>query len=393
MDGEMLDKRLIALSCSGLSLVFPIFEETGVWQLVFGQSGGSRGIPILDRVSLQIPKGKFVGILGRNGAGKTSLLRALGGIYPATSGSVECSDEPIDLFDLGVFGNRRLTGREYAERFLSIQGTSKHNRLDVLAEILDFSELSDRIDDPIFTYSSGMLARLYFAAATATPCAMYLIDEFLMVGDEYFQAKCWRRLRERMAEGTAGVLVTHDWTTILSLCEEAHLMHQGRIVRSGSSERIVREYLNLPTPERTDIASFMPDLSQEYHARTGEDAELVFRVNVKQDVPVVLSYSIEMLQPGKTWNILLMGENLPIASNAGLFDVRLHIPRFPLAPGRYLLNVFLSALQPDATGSQALACDVRGWTYGNALSVIVDGALSRCVTSIPIDWIPESLAS
>ncbi|MGQ0810792.1 MAG: ABC transporter ATP-binding protein [Nitrospiraceae bacterium] len=387
VDAEKPVHRVVALSCTGLSLAFPLFEKSGAWRILLGKVRGSQTIPIFDDVSLAVPKGEFVGILGRNGAGKSSLLRTLGGIYPAISGRMLCLGGAVGLFDLGAFGQQRLTGREYARRFLLLQGASRRDQSGILEEICQFSELDDKFDRPLFTYSSGMLARLYFSAATAIPHAVYLIDEFLMVGDEYFQGKCWRRMRERMAEGAAGVLVTHDWTLILKLCEQAHLMHQGRIVQSGPSDQIVCSYLNLPTEGCTQVASFTSDMPCGYHAQAQEDAEFLVCVQVNQAVPVVLNYSIEILQPGTVWGILLMGEDLPITSAVGRYEVRLRIPRLPLTAGTYLMNVFLKTSPTVTSGELMHVCDARSWTYGNALSVTVHGAPSHCFTSVPIDWV------
>lgn len=380
-----------AILCSGVSLNFPLFKETGIWSLTFGGIQAARSTPILRDISFSVPKGRCVGILGRNGAGKTSLLKTIGGVYQPTVGTICCKGSVTRLFDLGVFGARRITGREYAGQYLSLQGKDNVVPSDMIQDICSFSELTEKFDEPLFTYSNGMLARLYFSAATAVSADVYLIDEFLMVGDEYFQEKCWRRLRERMESGAAAVLVTHDWTTVLKLCEEAHLMNQGRIVKSGASDEVVREYLNLEERWHREIAEFSEAMPQQYRARSREDAELIFPVRLHQDTPVVFSYSIEVLQPGRKWGILLLNEDLPVANAKGKYNLCLRIPNFPISPGRYLLNVFLKAPQVDSSERKPVACDGRGWTYGNPLILEVEGAATDCVAAVMINWCHEAV--
>jgi lipopolysaccharide transport system ATP-binding protein len=147
------------------------------------------------------------------------------------------------LYELGLVGNPHLAGRQYAERLLSVHGFNLRRRAAMIADIHDFSELGDRFEDPVQTYSAGMGARLYFAAATAGHHDVYLFDEILAVGHQHFQSKCWRRLRERLSGGASGILVIHDWSAILRMCETAHILERGQILYSGPADKAVRRYL------------------------------------------------------------------------------------------------------------------------------------------------------
>src|SRR3954469_935343 len=223
----------IAITCRGVSKAFALVDGGNAWRLVFGSA---KDVPIfqaLRDISFDVPKGQFVGVLGRNGAGKSTLLRVIGGVYAADRGSVSVDGALSGLYELGLVGNPELTGRAYADRLLNVHGFSERDRAAMIADIHEFSELGDRFDDPVLTYSAGMTARLFFSTATAGHYEVYLLDEILSVGDQHFQAKCWRRLRDRVSRGASGVLVTHDWSAILKMCETAHILESGRITFSG----------------------------------------------------------------------------------------------------------------------------------------------------------------
>lgn len=374
------------LSCFGVSKAFPVFDEGAVWRMVFGNQQECHSVMALNEVSLAVPKGKVVGVLGRNGAGKSTLLRTLGGVYHPTSGSVQATGTISGLFELGGLGHKYLTGREYAKRFLQFHMV----QLSVLPELLDdirsFSELGQDFERPIFTLSTGMAARLYFATATALKYDIYLLDEILAVGDEHFQSKCWSRFRERLNQGASGVLVTHDWTAVLKLCEESYLMDRGRIIESGPTEKVVSSYLRPTIHLKPEGARFSEDNPTEYFAESRQDVEFRFFVEVNQARPVNLAYSIELLRAGSRWEVLLLSENLPLASTVGRHEIRLKVPSLPLAPGRYYLNLFLNSMDPEGCSGQKIPCDARSWTHGNALTLIVDGKACNSVSAIPLEW-------
>jgi len=375
---------VIALSCTGLTKVFPVIDGGDVWRVLFNSSSLKRVVAV-DNVSFDVRKGTIVGILGRNGAGKSTLLRILGGVYAPTAGEIRRHGSLSSLFELGGFGNRLLTGRSYGERVLAFQGVKRRQMGSRLEEISDFSELGPAFEEPVFTYSGGMAARLYFATATALEHDVYLIDEMLVVGDEHFQAKCWARVRERLSGGASGVLVTHDWSAVLRLCAWSHIMDRGRIVDSGPTDEIVRRHIRLEPP-RTEFAAFSGSSPTAYRVKTGEDAELSLVADVKRDVAVELGYSIEMLCAGVGWQIMLMSSGLPIGDGPGKYHLQLVIPRLPLPEGRYHLNVFLTSRQRPEGCNPVQIYDARSWTYGNAFDLIVEGPASAAAAVLPLEW-------
>src|SRR6478735_8904152 len=179
----------VAITCKGVSKRFALVDHGSAWRLAFGARAGLSVFEALRDISFSVPKGQFVGVLGRNGAGKSTLLRVVGGVYSADKGRIAVKGALSGLYELGLVGNPQLTGRAYAERLLTVHGFGARQRSVMIADIHDFSELGDRYEDPVLTYSAGMTARLFFSTATAGEYDVYLLDEILAVGDKHFQAK------------------------------------------------------------------------------------------------------------------------------------------------------------------------------------------------------------
>jgi lipopolysaccharide transport system ATP-binding protein len=377
---------IAALSCFGVSKIFPVFDHGNTWQLLLGKTIHSQKVTALEDISLSVPKGQIVGILGRNGSGKSTLLRVIAGTYQASSGQVFTNGTLSGLFELGGLGNVHLTGEDYARRVLTLQGAKKTELEALIREIKEFSELENNFERSIHTYSSGMAARLYFATATALKYDIYLIDEALSVGDEHFQNKCWQRMRELLTQGASGILVTHDWTAVLRLCQTAHIMNRGHILASGNSEDIVRKYLDINTDDFLAGAKFPLDLPTTWIVQSGQDAELLIPIDANESITVDFAYSIESLVIGVGWEIMLLTTHHPLQLNAGRNVIRVKIPKFPLAPDRYYLSLFLSTTLKDNDLSGRKGYDARGWTYGNRLDLIVEGNSSKSATLIPMQW-------
>jgi lipopolysaccharide transport system ATP-binding protein len=379
-------RRGVALSCQGVSKDFAVLDEGSAWRLLLGTAVHGRSIRALDGVSLVVPKGKFVGVLGRNGAGKSTLLRVLGGVYDSSAGRVESEGSISGLFELGGIGNHFLTGREFATRRLMLGGAKTSELPRLVDDIHDFSELGADFDHRIVTYSSGMGARLYFAVATAVEYDIYLIDEILSVGDEHFQAKCWRRLRERFStNGASGVLVTHDWSSVLKLCEEAHILKNGRVAMSGRADRIIQAYLQVPK-STNGSARLCEDNPQSFNVRTGGDAVFILGIVLDEDLDVTISYSIEALRIGFGWEIVLIENFIPAASRKGRHSLTIVLPRCPLTPGRYVLNLFLTSPRATHGTPNFRIYDSNSWTHGEGVQLLVEGRPAPGVANIPLRW-------
>lgn len=371
----------IAMRCVNVEKAYSVQKELRVWRILFGIKTRGQVIQALRDISMTVPRGKIVGILGKNGAGKSTLLRVLGGVYQPTRGRVEAQGQIAGLFELGGMGNPNLTGREYATRYLRVMGAKQSEIPAFLEDIHEFSELEEAFDHRVRTYSSGMGARLYFATATALQNEIYLIDELLSVGDEHFQAKCWQRMRQRLLNGASGVLVTHDWTAILKLCEQAHVIEQGSFAFSGPSDQAVVSYLKIPVSEAT-VARFSSQNPQKHIVHSGQDSNIQLWVDILEPAPVDFAISIEMLRIGIGWEIVLLANSLPVAEQPGRYAVNVSIPSLPLTQGDYSLNVFLSRrkLTPQ---DPTVSFDMRSWTTGNGFSLEVEGAATSASAKLP----------
>jgi lipopolysaccharide transport system ATP-binding protein len=376
------------IECRDLGKTFVVLEGQSIWRVILG-GDSAKGFPALRDVTLQVRQGEFFGVLGRNGAGKSTLLRTVGGVYAPTSGTVRVAGPLSAIYELGMAGNEFLTGRDFARRWLAIHGILGPRAGQALDEIDEFAELGEYFDNPIYTYSSGMKARLFFSVATSLPGNIYLIDEVLAVGDEHFYTKCWRRLRERLAAGASGILATHDWTAVLKLCREACVLERGQIVDRGPSPAVVRRYLSL-APLRREAAAFAEHLPSIYCAVSEEDTTLRIPIDVRTVSPVWFGCSVETFRQGIGWSHLLHVDPRPIASAQGSYDAEVTIPTLPLSPGEYSLNLFLSE---RPAGGSPIALDVRGWTYGNDVTLAVAGKPRESVTILPMRWRgPQSLS-
>lgn len=200
-------------------------------------------IPALSDINLDIRPGDRLAIIGPNGAGKTTLLRVLAGIYHPTAGTADVTGRCLSLFDLSAGFDDEATGYENIMRRGLVVGARRAEIEARRAEIAEFTELGDRLDLPLRTYSSGMMLRLIFAVATAVEGEIVLLDEWIGVGDQQFRQKARQRLDDIVARAGILVLASHDLELIRSTCNRAILMERGTIVAAGGTEDILGQYL------------------------------------------------------------------------------------------------------------------------------------------------------
>lgn len=194
-------------------------------------------------LSLEIAQGERVGIIGRNGAGKSTLLKMIAGTLTPTEGQLEVRGAVQAMLELGTGFHPEFTGRENIHASLAYQGLSKDQIHHQEAEIIDFSELDSFIDQPIKTYSAGMLARLAFSVATSVEPEILIIDEVLGAGDAYFAGKCVERMRKLTEDSGATVLfVSHDLSSVQHLCDRTIWIDRGSVVRQGKPLDVIQAY-------------------------------------------------------------------------------------------------------------------------------------------------------
>jgi ABC-type polysaccharide/polyol phosphate transport system ATPase subunit len=196
----------------------------------------------LKRVSFVIRQGETVAIVGRNGSGKSTILKIIAGVYRPTSGRVKVSGKVSALIELGAGFHPDLTGRENIILNGLLLGLSRQEIRSREQQILDFAELGEFIDSPVKQYSSGMYARLGFAVATEVDPDILLIDEILAVGDAPFQEKCLARIDDFRQRGKTIIYVSHSVPSVRRLCERALLIHDGVLCADGSTEQVLAAY-------------------------------------------------------------------------------------------------------------------------------------------------------
>jgi lipopolysaccharide transport system ATP-binding protein len=250
---------------------------------------------VLDGVSFSIKPGEVVGLVGRNGAGKTSLLRVISGLVAPTAGSVDAGGRIMALLAMGVGFRPMLTGRENLVYSGLLVGLEKRDILALIPEIADFSELGEALDQPLFTYSSGMRARLAFSLAASVPADVTILDETLAAGDGRFMAKCYRRLREIQASGRTILLVSHHLGEIVRLASRVMVLEKGRLAHDGEVVAGLRLYERLLADTVTRNAGGAKkygelEIAVKFYDRRGEETK---QVTVGQRVTVRLSVRSE----------------------------------------------------------------------------------------------------
>ena len=196
----------------------------------------------LKNVSFTVRPGEVLGIIGRNGAGKSTILKVISGILKPTSGSVSVHGNIVPMLELGSGFDFDLTGRENIYLNGSILGYSRHFLDEKYDEIVSFSELGEFIEMPIRNYSSGMMMRLAFSIATVVNPEILIVDEILAVGDEAFQRKSRQRMLELMGGGTTVLFVSHSLDQIREMCDRVLWLDHGQIKMLGETKEVCDAY-------------------------------------------------------------------------------------------------------------------------------------------------------
>lgn len=196
----------------------------------------------LENVSFAVNKGETLGLVGRNGAGKSTMLKVISGILKPTEGRVACCGNVVPMLELGSGFDFDLTGRENIFLNGAILGYSEAFLKEKYEEIVAFSELGDFIHTPIRNYSSGMLARLAFSIATVVKPDILIVDEILSVGDANFQEKSRARMMELMGGGTTVLFVSHSLEQVREMCSRVVWLEHGRVRMLGPAKEVCDAY-------------------------------------------------------------------------------------------------------------------------------------------------------
>lgn len=305
-------------------------------------------------VSFQVPKGQALGIIGHNGAGKSTILKLLSKITTPTTGEIRISGRIASLLEVGSGFHPELTGRENIYLCGSILGMRRAEITKKLDDIVDFSEVRKFIDVPTKRYSSGMYVRLGFAIAAHLEADVLLLDEVLAVGDAAFQDRCLTRIEDLRRAGVTIVFISHDLHAVQRLCERVLVMNGGRLVFDGKAEEATRAYMQAGRFKHS--AKFVGEnalpgriknvelLDAPGHSsstfQTGSEMRIRVDISVDELIPDawihIRMYDL-MRQCICQWKTAERGVNL----EAGEYSVEFVCAELPIQYGAYTLDVAL----------------------------------------------------
>lgn len=327
--------------------------------LCFGNRDFHRPVWALRGVDFDVPKGKALGLIGSNGAGKSTLLKILAGTTMSTEGSFHIEGKVASLLELGTGFHTEFTGRDNIFLNASVMGFSRKETRAKLDKIIEFTELGAAIDQPVRTYSSGMVMRLGFSVATAIDPDVLIIDEILAVGDLHFQKKCIDRIFDFRERGKTIIFCSHSLYDIRQVCDEAIWIKQGKIEQRGNPLEVTADYANyerslLHNPEQAlggvplsdekeppklDSVSLVDD--------AGEPASIV-RTGCRLTMRIEYHVPPGWTRPFNVGFAIWRSDNVLIAAASsghdgvavprtpgGRFLVQIHVPRIDLHDGEF----------------------------------------------------------
>lgn len=211
--------------------------------LLLGKRNKAQVCEAVKNVSFKVKKGEILGIVGKNGSGKSTMLRAIAGIFAPNSGTVDLHGNSISLLAIGIGFRTELSGRDNIILSGMLLGFTKEQINEKMEQIIEFSELGDAIDAPVRTYSSGMHSKLAFSITAILETQIILIDEVLSVGDARFKKKSYKKMKELITDkDRTVVIVSHDHKTVSDLCDKVLWINDGELVQFGDTETVLAAY-------------------------------------------------------------------------------------------------------------------------------------------------------
>jgi lipopolysaccharide transport system ATP-binding protein len=305
----------------------------------------------LNDVSFEVQPGEVVGIIGRNGAGKSTMLKILSRITEPTSGQIRLRGRVASLLEVGTGFHAELTGRENIYLNGAILGMKREEIRRKFDEIVAFAEVEKFLDTPVKFYSSGMYVRLAFAVAAHLEPEILIVDEVLAVGDVEFQKKCLGKMKDVSSEeGRTILFVSHNLTAIQSLCQTGVVMRQGKVLYRGPAEDAVAQFLGVA---RSQCDTFHPCqagdvriesatvVGEAGEIRTLDDAVIHLEMIPRNDITTLgLRIQIETFDglPLIDLDPYPAHPRCPLRANTR-FSVDAHLSKLPLRPGRYMARL------------------------------------------------------
>ena len=322
-----------------------------------GRNGGqAEAIWALKDVSFEVKQGEVLGLIGRNGAGKSTVLKILSRVTAPTHGEVRVKGRIASLLEVGTGFHPELTGRENIYLNGAILGMTKSEIRGKFDEIVAFSDLEQFIDTPVKRYSSGMYVRLAFAVAAHLEPEILIVDEVLAVGDAAFQKKCQGKMKDAAGEGRTILFVSHNMEAVRGLCQRGIWLKDGRLHKDGTADEIVESYFSSLSNEPTFAKSNQVyglviqkvvlknnDGEEKGQFYPGEDLiiEILYDTQVRVEKPYITVGVIGVHGPCFTANMMLDGARLEAMDGAGMIACR--FKSIPLLPQRYTVKVAVRA--------------------------------------------------
>ena len=304
----------------------------------------------LKDISFSVRKGESMGLIGRNGAGKTSLLKLINGLIKPTRGKITINGSIGALIALGTGFNPILTGRENVKIAGAVLGLSEKQVAEKMEEILEFSEIGDFIDAPVKSYSSGMLVRLGFSVAIQLKPEILLVDEVLAVGDLSFAVKCQKKITEYRNNGGSIILVSHGMHNVRFHCDRAIWLDQAQLQKNGSSADVCDKYemfIGRTGVQQGNEAYFDTGIEiQEVHYpdKLDSTSEFAFEFAVKNkrhiEKPIIVFAIFDIKGQHIISNYSHIDGFYPIFPE-GTTQIRIKFEHLPLSSGVYSISLVL----------------------------------------------------
>jgi ABC-2 type transport system ATP-binding protein len=359
----------LAIRAAGVSKRFRSHRQaTSVKERLLRRGAGSaEEFWALRDVSVDIPRGRTIGLIGANGSGKSTLLKVLAGILHPTSGEVTVQGRISSLLELGAGFNGDLSGRDNVFLNASLLGLSRQHTAELFPSIVEFSELGDFIDDPVKHYSSGMYVRLGFAVAVHVDPDILLIDEVLAVGDEAFARKCLDKIEEFQRDGRTILFVSHALDLVERICDRAVVLHHGEVAYDGDPEwatGTLRGLLGVESPRGGEVSG--PGLAFDavrFSAEPGGSSREVYAGGEPLTMRISLTVDADSAAQADELTVVVMGAGgIPIWVMTATRDTGL-----PTGPGRWEVDFVIDEL-PPLLGRFVVAASLAGSADGAVIA-------------------------
>lgn len=357
-----------AITVEGVWKTFRLYRERNQYlkaTITRGRRSKFEEFEALQDVSFDVPQGQTFGIIGSNGSGKSTLLKCLAGILTPDRGELSAGGRTAALLELGAGFHPELSGRENVALNGAILGMTRREIEKRFDEIVEFAGLERFIDTPVKNYSSGMVVRLGFAVAINVEPEILIIDEVLAVGDEEFQARCFRKIEQFRREGRTIVFVSHGLSQVSQLCDDALWLDKGRVRSIGPAYEIVSEYTGeshqAPAPDsnhervadsdrwgtgeaRIDSVRILDSSGRPTSTlRSGEPVRFVVDYSINEAISdLVVGLRITHLHGLTVWGSNTKRCGFPLAAEGNGGSVEFVIPSMNLLEGTFDLTVAIS---------------------------------------------------